>query len=79
MIDLSKFTRIPISEIQTPKDWKICYPASYWIVTPENEVLRFKKCAYQCNTNKLLAESFLKRFPEDFRIEHLPMTFVDND
>ena len=77
---LSKYQRVPIAEIMAPKPGRIVYQESYWIVTPEREVLFFHKGhnSPQCNTNKEIVESWLPRFP-GCTMEYMPMFYLEHN
>lgn len=54
---------VPISDITTPKDGRICYCDRWWRVTENDEVLFFK--AYtspQCNSNPEVIKHVNKSF-----------------
>jgi hypothetical protein len=49
-----RFIRVPISEISTPKNGRICFGQRWWHVTTNDEVLFFRKKWHspQCNSNE---------------------------
>ena len=81
-LDLSMFRRVPIDEIAAPKPGRICYPESWWLVTPEREVLFFTKhsdhASPQCNANKAVADRLFGKYP-CCTVERLPIVFLDHD
>ena len=51
-MDLSKYIKIPVSELVKPKAGYICYSKSWWAVTDDNCVLFYKDYnSPQCNNN----------------------------
>ena len=83
-MDLSNYNRVPVDDILRPAVGRICYRGAWWVVTPENEVLFFKKYnltghdSPQCNTNKVIVDCWiLTRFPE-CHVEWLPITFLNH-
>ncbi len=68
---MTKYIRIPIDEVQKPKDGMIVIKNHYWLVENGN-VLGFEHTIYnhksritpQCNKNKIIVENALKRKPE---------------
>lgn len=80
--DLSKFNRVPIADITTPKAGRLCYPESWWVVTPEREVLFYTKhkdhASPQCNTNKAVADHLARNYP-NCTVEQLPIVFLKHN
>ena len=80
--DLSRFNRVPIAEITAPKVGHIVYPESWWVVTPEREVLFYTRhkdhASPQCNTNKLTTDRLARNYP-DCTVEQLPMVFLKHN
>ena len=55
----------------------MCHDARWWIVTPDDCILRCWGHSLQCNTDKALAESFLHIYHE-CRLEFVGMAFIDS-
>jgi hypothetical protein len=73
------FLRIPLKEIKTVRSGKICYPESWWAVTPDDQVLFFTGQNYftpQCNNNKSITERIM---PTGCRAEWIEMAFIPTD
>lgn len=68
---------MPIADILTPQPGRIAYQESWWIVTPQREVLFFRPNheSPQCNTTREIVEGWLPAFPE-CTMERLPMVFL---
>jgi len=80
--DLSDFYRVPIEDVLTPQVGRIVYPSSWWIITPDREVLFYNKhrehTSPQCNSNRLVAEHLARNYP-DCTVEQLPVTFLKHN
>lgn len=72
------WTKVHIDEIKIPRAGKLVHAPAYWIVTPDNHVLRFRDSAWQCNSNKELAEMLIPKLHPTCHIEYIEITFVDN-
>lgn len=66
-----EFTRIPMSELTTPRAGKICLTDAWWAVTADNEVL-FYGTSPQCNRNKAVIE----RIRPEFSAVYVPVAYV---
>lgn len=72
------FVRVPLAEITKPRDGAMAYVDHWWVVTPQDEVLFFKRKwgSPQCNHN----ESITKRLGcpqiEGCRAQFVPLAFV---
>ena len=79
-IPLSKFERVPIADIDHPEVARICYPPSWWIVSPDREVFFFRPnhTSPQCNDNRLIVDRWLPRFP-GCTVEQLPMVYLKHN
>lgn len=71
---MSKYTRTPLSEVTSiPNGMVMAYRDYYWVVTPEEEILKFKKASWQCNTH----EAIVKRLcPEGCSVRQIPVVFI---
>ena len=80
--DLSKFNHVPIAEITTPSGGRIVYPESWWVVTPEREVLFYTKhkdhVSPQCNTNRQIVDGWIENFP-NCTVERLPLVYLKHN
>lgn len=51
------YIHVPVSDITTPKDGRVCYTDRWWAVTDNNDVLFFKSFGSpQCNRLKSVVE-----------------------
>lgn len=51
--DKTKWIKMTVSDLTTPKPGRIVYGARWWSVTPDDCVLFFKSyCSPQCNVNR---------------------------
>lgn len=70
---LAKFERIPVAEITaTPSGLVEAYQNYWWIITPNEEVLKFKT-SMQCNQSREICERFK---PACCTVRQIPLAFV---
>lgn len=79
--DYSKkpWVKIPIEEIKTPKAGKACYGPAWWVVTPDDCVLKFRGHSFQCNTDKAIVEYLIAKTHHRCRAEFIEMAFVSKN
>ena len=78
MVDLSKFERVPISELLEPVPGRIVYPRSWWVVSEEGEVFFFgpNHTSPQTNTSEAIATRLWANFAPGCKVMRLPMLFL---
>lgn len=54
---LDNCTKISIETATTPSDEALVKMNRWWVVTPDSEILFYKGCSAQCNTDRSIAES----------------------
>ena len=85
MRDLTNYHLKSIEDITEPKAGKWCYGPSWWIVTPDRQVLFFhggkrrRMGSPQCNPNKTISEHIQKRMYQDCTVELIPMAYLTHD
>lgn len=52
---------------------------AWWIVTPEDEVLRYKGFSNQCNENETVAKSIRDSLYPGFEVRQLPVVYFKAD
>lgn len=76
-MDASKYITVPLSDLTTPKNGRICLCDRWWIVNEKDEALFFRHITSpQCNSEKSIAER-LK--PEGCRVEFVPVAYVKHN
>jgi len=74
----NKWILVPLSDITTPKEGRICYSSRWWLVTSNNEVLFYKSYnSPQCNGNKKLSEYLAGRISKEIEDSNLTCQFID--
>ena len=72
--DLSAYKRKPIVEVTTVRTGHFnVYKDYWWIVTPEEEILRFRGTSWQCNMNREIVEHLA---PEGCTVRQLPVVYI---
>ena len=72
------WVKMPLSKLKTPRNGAICYPSSWWCVTPDQCVLFFRGSP-QCNANRDVAESIQARIHQGCTVEHVEVAYLDHD
>lgn len=71
---LAKYTRKPVADIvAVPSGMVMAYRDYYWIISPNEEVLKFGKGSWQCNPHKEVCEHLA---PEGCSVRLLPIAFI---
>lgn len=56
-MDLKDYITVPLAELQTPRNGRICLCDRWWLVTENDEALFYKHyTSPQCNSDKSIAE-----------------------
>lgn len=78
MKDLNKppYTKMKISDLQTPKPGRLVYGPSWWIVTDDDCVLFFRKHSPQCNSNKLVSEHLRDKLYPGLEVRFIEHAFL---
>ncbi len=73
-IDISepKYTKVPKSELTTPKNGYVCMLNRYWYVTDDDCVLFYGESP-QCNTDRRILE--YRESMRDYKIELIPIAY----
>ena len=78
---MSRFRRVALNDLQTPKDGRLVYTNRWWAVTSEGEALFYcgenrRSNSPQCNVNREIVE---RMCPEGCRAIHVPIAYLDHD
>lgn len=74
----SKWIRMSMDEVTTPKSGRICYTDRWWVVTRNNEVLFYKSyTSPQCNHNKAVVDHALRNIQiVECTVQFIPVAFI---
>lgn len=76
-IKKGNYILVPMKDILTPKDGRMCFANRWWIVTKDHEVIFFKNYDNpQCNTIKNVTERLCIICKEAVTLEFIDMTYV---
>lgn len=72
---------VPISNLTTPKDGRICYCNHWWRVTEDNDVLFYRRyTSPQCNSNKAVMERVGKAFDAPITtLQYIEVAFLPHN
>jgi len=73
---IDRCTKIPISELTTPKHGYFTYVDYYWIITTNSEALFYKGHTPQCNRSEQIAESIKNKLYPDCHVQFLPVAYI---
>lgn len=74
--NLDKCTRIPIDRATTPRTGYVCHAASWWVVTPQREILMYRGGSPQCNSDQRIAEMVRKQLYPECSVELLSVVYL---
>jgi len=77
--DSKEWTKVPLETIKTPQPHNMVCGPSYWIVTPDECVLRFRESSWQHNAYEDIIKHMIETIHVGCRIEYLPVAFVPHD
>ena len=71
------FKKVKVEDLTNSRLYDVVqlYHDYWWVVTEDNCVLFYRGNSPQCNPNKELCESFLRKHPE-CHCEQIPLAFV---
>lgn len=72
----SRAKKIPVSEITTPKAGRVCYLASWWTVTPNDEVIMWKGHSPQCHAVESIARYLQEKLWPECSVRFIDVAFV---
>lgn len=74
-----KYVVKPVLELNNPKNGYVCYPPSYWIITPDYEVLFAHGGRPQAARNLLDILQMSAVNERGFTVQWLPMMYIPAD
>lgn len=80
MYKAKAFDYFPVSDLLQPNNSGLfrVYKDYYWIVTPEDCLIRFGGHSWQCNLNECIAQRFLKMYP-GCKVVQYPLIFIPSE
>lgn len=79
-IQKGNYILIPIQDILTPQDGRMCFANRWWIITKNHEVIFFKNYNNpQCNTDNRVASRLCEICEDAITIEFITMAYVPFD
>lgn len=73
-MNLDDYKCIPLDSVTNPSDGLFSiYKDHWWVVTPNNEILKWRNASMQCNIHKEIAERLA---PEGCKVVQVPFVFI---
>lgn len=74
-----KYTKYRISDVSKPADGLVCWCNLYWVVTPDDCILLYSKCSWQCNPHKSIVEKIVETTYPGCRLEYFDVLYLQRD
>jgi hypothetical protein len=70
----AKYKRVPLADVTSPKNGiHMIYKDHFWIVGPDDEILKFGRGSWQCNSSREICEHLA---PEGCTVRQVPLVFI---
>jgi hypothetical protein len=73
------YTKVPLSNVIEPKHGSVVYCNYYWVVTPDECIIRFSESAWQGNSKEEVSKILQEKIYKDCRIEFFPILYLPPD
>lgn len=74
-----KYTKFKISDVSKPANDRVCWCNYYWVVTPDDCILLYRECSWQCNPHKGIVEKIIETAYPDCRLEYFDVLYLQRN